>query len=205
VTDNKLPAGQAQARIWDNGQTYPLNNFPVGDHYLIDAAQYQGDWYYAAGSSSDDHIKIYKNPLASLQNTSIGKALPFISLRVAGASEIGFSSNTRFIEVESGQQFGVYDLEVGMRYQYSVQVPLAGPPQWMDGHHLIGASGGKVFVMDYDGTNQQLLTPTNFALGGFFSGDYNHLLTTAPTSDGVPATLENVDMRAGVDLPKSTQ
>jgi len=205
VTDNKLPDGQAQARIWDNGQTYPLNNFPLGDHYLIDAAQYQGDWYYAAGSSGDDHIKLYKNPLASLQNTSVGKALPFISLRVAGASEIGFSINTRFIEVESGQQFGVYDFEVGMRYQYSVQVPLAGPPQWMDGHHLIGESGGKVFVMDYDGTNQQLLTPTNFVLGGFFSNDYNHLLTAAPASDGTSAILENVDMRAGVDLPKSTQ
>jgi hypothetical protein len=205
VTDNKMPAGQAQARIWDNGKTYALDNFPVSDNYLIDATQYQGAWYYAAGSSGDDHIKLYKNPLDSLQNTTVGKALPFISLRVASASKISFSTNARFIEVENGQQFGVYDFETGMRYQYTLQVPLAGAMHWMDGHRLIVESGAKVFVMDYDGINQQSLTPTEFALGGYFSNDYNHLLTTAPGSDGASAVLENVDMRAGVDLPKSTQ
>lgn len=205
VTDNKMPAGQAQARIWDNGQTYALNSFPVGDHYLIDAAQYQGDWFYAAGSSSADHVNLYKNPLDSLQNSSIGKAEAFISLRVNNASKIGFSTNTRFIEVESGQQFGVYDFETDTRFQYTLQAALVGPLQWMDGHRLMGESAGKFFVMDYDGINQQLLTPTNFAEGGFFSSDYNHLLTTAPASDGSSVSLENIDMRAGADLPASTQ
>jgi len=205
VTDNKMPAGQAQARIWDNGQTYALANLVAGSTYLIDAAQYQGDWYYAAGSSANDHIYLYKNPLSSLQDKSVGKALSFISLRVANAQKIGFSTNTRFIEVESGQQFGVYDFETMMRYQYILQAPLTGPMQWMDGHRLIGDSNGQVYVMDYDGTNRQSLTPTDFSLGGFFSADYNHLLTSAPNTDSTAVVLENVDMRAGPDLPASTQ
>ncbi|HXY17957.1 MAG TPA: PEGA domain-containing protein [Candidatus Nitrosopolaris sp.] len=199
VTDNKMPAGQVQARIWDNGPTYALATLAAGDHYLIDAAQYQSDWYYVAGSSGNDHIFLYKNPLSSL--TAGDKALSFISLRVAGADQVGFSANTRFVEAESGQQFGVYDFETMTRYQYTVQAALAGPMHWMDGHRLIGASNGQVFVMDYDGTNQQSLTITDFALGGYFSNDYNHLLTTAPASDGTSVILQNVDMRAGADLP----
>jgi hypothetical protein len=75
----------------------------------------------------------------------------------------------------------------------------------MDGNRLIGDSNGQAYVMDGDGTNKQSLIPTDFVQGGFFSNDYNHLLTTAPASDGVSAVLENVDMRAGADLPASTQ
>jgi hypothetical protein len=205
VTDNKMPAGQAQARIWNNGQTYALDTFSASTNYLIDAAQYQGDWYYAAGSGASDHVNLYKNPLNSLQNTANSKALSFISLRVAGATKISFSTNARFIAAEAGQQFGAYDFETQTRYQYTLQAPLAGVMSWMDGNRLIGDSNGQAYVMDGDGTNKQSLIPTDFVQGGFFSNDYNHLLTTAPASDGVSAVLENVDMRAGADLPASTQ
>ncbi len=201
VTDAGTPAAQVQARIWNNGPTYPLYTFSKGNHYLIDAAQYQGDWYYIAGSDKDDRVDIFKNPLDGLKDPSIGKALPTIALRVIGASKEAFSTNTRFVEIENGQSVGVYDFETQTRYQYSLKPALAGALRWMDGHRLIGQSDGKVFVTDYDGTNQQLLTDSSLKNGGLFSADYNHLFTLAPAAHGA-SILQNVDLRAGSDLPK---
>jgi hypothetical protein len=58
--------------------------------------------------------------------------------------------------------------------------------------------------MDYDGINKQSLTPSSLTGGGFFSQDYHHLLTVV-TSSGSPFVLQDVDMRAGTDLPKNKQ
>jgi hypothetical protein len=75
--------------------------------------------------------------------------------------------------------------------------------QWMDGSRLMGESNGMVFVSDYDGTNSQLLVPTVEPTGGGFSADFNHLFTLQPISGSNSVRLANVDMRAGVDLPKT--
>lgn len=201
VTDQNQLAGQVQARIWDNGQTYPLYSFKAGSQYLIDAAQYQGQWYYFAGSDTDPRINIYKNPIDSIKNPAIGKAVPILALSDLGATHGSFSANTQFIEVESGQRFAVYDIQNANTYIYDLSAPLAGPMGWMDGDRLMGESNGNVFIMDYDNTNQQSIVPTLQPEGGLFSRDYNHLLNLqADGSGGV--NLVDVDMRAGVDLPK---
>jgi len=200
VTDKNAADGMVQARIWNNGQTYPLYTFKAGTQYLIDAAQYSGHWYYVAGSNAEQRVNVYEDPLNSLKNPSVAKAVPLLALNELGATKLGFSTNARFIEVESGQNFAVYDAETQSNYNYSLQAPLAAPMSWMDGHRLIGESAGQVFVMDYDATNQQSLVGTIEPSGGLFSHDYNHLLTF-DQKDGA-TELMNVDMRAGTDLPK---
>jgi hypothetical protein len=202
VTLAGMPAGKAQVRIWQNGHTYPLYAFNAGDKYLLDIASYSGHLYFTAGSSSDGRINIYKDPLGDIQSSDIGRATPMIALRAQGASKVGFSDNARFIEIEGGQNFGVYDLETDNEYQYTLKAPLSAPLEWMDGHRLIGKSNGYVFVMDYDSTNQQNLVPTNTDEGGFFSRDYNQMYTIAPVTGNSNAALQRVDMRAGTDLPK---
>jgi len=202
VTTAGAQTAMVQARIWDNGQTYKLNQFSSGQKYLIDFAQFNGDFYYAAGSDTADRINIYKNPLNQLKDPSQGKAQALLSLHDPGAQKIGFSNNARFIGVENGQHFAVYDIETDSIYQYPISETLADNLSWMDGHRLIGDSGGKIFVMDYDGTNRQLLTDTDMTKGAFFSANYRHMLTTLPAADGSGILLQDVDMRAGADLPK---
>lgn len=201
VTDTKSPAGQVSARIWDNGQTYQLYSFQSGSKYLIDAAQYQGHWYYVAGSNADPRINIYKDPLNDIRDPNIGKATPLLSLNELGATKLSFSDNARFIAAEDGGSFSVYDMETQTSYAYDLPVAIDGPLVWMDGHRLIGSTTGFVFVTDYDGTNEQGLVPTIDSEGGLFSGDYNHMFTLQQTDGGV--ALTNVDMRAGSDLPKN--
>jgi hypothetical protein len=204
VTQNGMPAGLAQARIWDNGPTYPLYNFTAGSHYIIDAAQYAGDFYYIAGSNTDDRVDIFENPLNDITNPAVGEAVPILALRVLGATSESFSTNARFVEIENGQNLAVYDFEFQNRYQYTLKDPLAGPLTWMDGHRLMGESNGSFFVTDYDGTNQQLLVPTDEADGGHFSANYNQLFTLEPVAGSASVELDNVDMLAGADLPKSS-
>lgn len=202
VTADNEPAGKAAARIWDNGKTYGLFEFQAGRHYLIDLAQYQGDFYYFAGSDAEGRVNLYKNPLNDLTDSASGKAVAFLSLGLPGATSGGFSDNAQFIGIENGQHFAVYDLQNNNEYTYSIKDPLSGKLQWMDGNRYIGETGGKVFVTDYDGTNQQLVASTNMPAGGFFSGDYNHLITLSQDSKSSNIILQDVDMRAGTDLPK---
>lgn len=193
--------GMVTARIWNNGQTYKLNEFKAGAVYLIDAAQFQGDFYYAAGSDSSERINVYKNPLDDLRDPAVARALPLLSLRISGAQKIGFSNNARFISIGSSQHIVVHDIETGDSYNYQVKQPLTENMSWMDGHRFVGNSQNKVLIMDYDGTNSHLLTDSTYSKGALFSANYRHLLTTLTLPDSSSVNLLNVDMRAGIDLP----
>jgi len=202
VTDVGAPAGKVTARIWDNTKTYPLYTFNAGQTYLVDTAQFQGHWYYVAGSDTSDRINIFKDPEDSIRDPRFAKAVPLIALSQQGANKLSFSDNARFISAQAGQDFAVYDLETDNSYHYNVKSPLAGNMHWMDGHRLMGLSGGQVFVIDYDNKNQQLVNPSLLNEGGFFSRDYNQMIVIQPNSNGAGTVLERVDLRAGADLPK---
>jgi hypothetical protein len=202
VTDVGAPSGKVAARIWDDGKTYPLYIFNAGQKYLIDAAQFQGHWYYVAGSDTTERINVFKDPIDSVRDPQIGKAIPTIALHAQGATKLSFSNNTRFIGIEAGQTFAAYDLETQESYHYTIQSPLSDVLHWMDGHRWIGLSGGNVFVMDYDHTNQQLLGPSLIPQAALFSRDYNQMITLAPVSSSDSVTLTRIDLRAGKDLPK---
>jgi PEGA domain len=201
VTTSGMQAGQAQARIWDTNKSYPLYTFGAGSQYVLDTAQFQGHSYYVAGSNNDERVNLYKDPISDIKDPAIGKALPLITLREKGATKVSFSSNARFVAVEAGQNLAVYDLEGQEYYRYSVAPALAGILQWMDGHRLIGSADGHIFVMDYDSTNQQQPAVTSLEKGGLFDGDYKHMFTTSAV-EGTGVVLQDVDLRAGTDLPK---
>jgi hypothetical protein len=110
ISTSGAPAGKASARIWDDGKNYLLYSFPPGDKYLIDEAQFQGHWYYVAGSDKSERLDIFKDPEDYIRNPQFGKAVPVLALSETGASSLSFSDNARFISAQSGQNFAVYDL-----------------------------------------------------------------------------------------------
>lgn len=200
VTAQKVAAGQVMARIWQNGKTYPLYTFAAGNKYLLDAAQFQGHWYYVAGSDTADRINIYKDPLDGIKDPATAKAIPLIALSDQGVDNLAFSDNFRFIGVESGQKFGIYDIEMRSRYQYDLPAALSSQMHWMDGSRLVGLSNGSILAMDYDAANQQTLTPAANAEAIFFDKNYNQMFTFTTVNNGV--ALQRTDLRAGADLPK---
>jgi hypothetical protein len=170
---------------------------------MLDIAKFQSHIYYVVGSNTTDRTPIYQDPLNNIEDPTIARAVPLFALNNPGSTKVGFSANARFVAVQSGQSFATYDFEQKEGYQYKLDQPLAGPLDWMDGHRLIGAAGTSVFVTDYDGTNQQLLVTTITPTGALFSRNYNQMYTLAPISGSNAISLERVDMRAGVDLPKT--
>lgn len=200
VTGENAAAGQVAARIWDGDQAHNLYSFKAGAIYLIDQAQFQGNWYYVVGSNTDERVNIYKNPLDSLNDASIARAVPLLSLNIKEATKASFSTNTRFIAAQAGQRLAVYDLEGQDLYRYEIKEPLSGVLRWMDGHRMIGTTNGQVFITDYDSTNPVFLTPSAYLPGGFFNPRFEQFYTIVNTAGG--AALHRVDMRAGADLPR---
>lgn len=203
VTDRNTAVAQASARIWDNGRSWPLATLPVGDKYLIDVARFDDDWYFVAGSNAGPRVNVYKNPLDNIRDPSIKRAVPIAALEITGATEVSFSTNTRFVGVQAGQNFAVFDFERKERHHYSVPAALAEPMQWMDGHRFIGSAGGLVTIFDYDSTNSHSLAPTVQPSGGYFNREYNQMFTLAPIAGSTGAILQRIDMRAGSDLPRA--
>jgi hypothetical protein len=201
ITNAGQPESRVQARIWNSGTTYKLSELSAGTKYMVDLAQFQGNFYYVVGSDTSDRINIYKNPLDNIKNPSIAKALGLLSMHIDNLQKVSFSTNARFVTGQSGQNFAVYDIETGETYHYSVEEHLTDNLSWMDGHRLIGQTGGQILVMDYDGTNKQLLGSTLEPFGGLFSRDFNHLLAVNKSKSG-KIILQDIDMRAGNDLPK---
>jgi hypothetical protein len=204
TTNENSKKNEVETRVWNNGRSYPLRTFSAGTKYLIDGAQFQGHYYYFAGSNTSDRINIYKDPISDIQNPEIGRALPLYALDILGATNAKFSANTRFISVQNKNSFAVYDIEEEFRYKFNLNgAKLTGNLHWMDGHRLMGNNQGKIFVMDYDSTNQHIISSTLLEDGGFFSRDYNKLITLNSVSVSRATTLTSIDMRAGTDLPKN--
>lgn len=202
ITDNGN--GKVQARLWSGGKTYPIYTFATGATYLLAAGQYKGATYIAVGSNTEERVNIYKNPLNDITNPTIGRALPLFGLRQAGGDKLLFSENSQMVSVEAGQKLAVYDLQTNTPYRYDLSQPLDGSMRWLDEFHLIGSSNGSIFVMDYDSTNPIIsLSATSLQDGGYISKDSKHMLTLRSSTGGTE--LVNIDMRAGADLPKTTQ
>lgn len=199
VTSSKT-VGKAQVKVLDKDRSYALVQIVESDKYLIDLAKFQGNFYYAVGGNKTGAVSLFKDPMDGLKDARAGRALPFLAMRLAGADKLSFSANARFIAAENGQNFAVYDLEDKQYYRYTLAPQIVAPAVWMDGHRLIASSGGKVFVMDFDKTNQQMLSATVLPEGAFFDRDFETMFTLSSSSGGYD--LSAVELRAGEDLPK---
>lgn len=202
VTDQNVATGQVEARIWDNNSTYPLYTFTAGSIYLIDAAQYQGHWYYVAGSDKAPRVNIFKDPLDGLKNLDIKNAVPMLSLGGSDNNSLSFSENNRFVVISAGQKIIVYDIERAIRLQFNLSTSLSGPIRWLDSYRWTAQSQGSVLVMDYDSTNLQTLSPTVWDQGAVLDKNSNYLITLAQVDETSSVALQSIDLRAGVDAPK---
>ena len=121
---------------------------------------------------------------------------------IRGGQKASFSTNTRFIGIQASDRMAVYDLENKDTYAYQTKGSMAGLVRWMDGHRLLGLSGGTSAIYDYDGTNFQALVPTTMPSSAFFDRNYERFLSLGmPGPDGT-VELQATYMLAGSDLPK---
>jgi hypothetical protein len=196
ATDQTPTPGKVGIKLRQGDDTFVLREVdPSPTPYLIDMAQYSGDWYVITGSPAENKVYIYKNPVSQLQSEPKIPAAPFRVLRLNNPSFVSFSANTQYIMAESGTSFGVYDAFAGHQYTYTLKNPLDAPQAhatWMDGARLMYVSAGKQLVFDYDGTNAQTLEDSLPQYSPFFDRDYkfsySFTVVQSPATASKPAS-----------------
>ncbi len=184
-----------EIRIKDGSKDYKLRDLPKSPKYLLDIARFSGKWYLSTGSSTDKKAYIYIDPFDDLKAQTGRLPMPKVLLRLNKDLEfLSYSANARFIGVQSGSSFAVYDAENKRQFRYDTKLKLESGNQarWMDGHRMIIESEGKMRVFDFDGQNlQTLVNLSKQQYSAFFDRDYRRLfsLSQNPIDSKKPAFL----------------
>lgn len=205
VTASAANPETAELYMSQNGDKHLLKTLPTAPQYLLDMAQFNGNFYVAAGSTKDGHVFVYKNPADDFNHRPARTPQPFRVLIVPSAEYVSFSGIARFIAVQGAGKFAVYDIETDRQFRYDTKLQLADHQKavWMDGHRLCLISQGNITIFDFDGTNMQTLGAALPAFNPFFDRDYTALFTLAPTA-GAPdkITLQRTELKV---LPNSNK
>lgn len=180
----EVTKGNVGVYVLTGGETFKLRELPSSPTYLVDLAQYNGNWLVAAGAASDDRVYIYRNPITILKANNPEATLSIRTLRIQNPEHLSFSANTQFIAVQSGQTFDVYDALEDRQYHFTINTAFdkgSGKATWMDGHRLLTSTKGKITVFDFDGSNYQLLTGIAVGSTPMFDRDYTNLYALAPS------------------------
>lgn len=180
--------GKVMTMLRDDDVTYKIQEIGAAGPFLLDLARYDGDWLVAVGASGDNKAYVFKNPQSFRKTGKVARLIPAQVLHVAAPNYLAFSSNTRFVMIENGNSFAVYDAETDEGYAYTAALPLdAGQTHatWMDGHRITYASGGKTVLFDYDHTNAQTLAAAAPGFLPFFDRDYEYVYNlVTPVANG---------------------
>lgn len=172
----------------DQTEKYLLKSLPrdPSNRYLLDMAKFENNWYYVTASSQDKFVYLYRNPLKRAEAGNIEPIVPQMSLNLASPQYLSFSDNARFIGMQSGKNFVVFDGELNRVYKYKSQLNI-GPTQqakWMDGHRFSVITDSKVQVFEFDGSNLQTLISSRPESGAYFDRDYKYVFTLINQVDG---------------------
>ncbi len=179
-----------ELHLWQSGQDHLIRTLPASATYLLDMAQFNGQFYMASGASKDGRVYVYKDPFSDLGHHPSRTPQPFRVLIVPSAEYVSFSGVARFISVQEGNNYAVYDIETDRQFHYDIKLQLA-PHQkavWMDGHRLSLVSQGSISVFDFDGLNIQTLSPSLINFSPFFDRDYTAMFTLAPAPNSPDKT-----------------
>lgn len=176
VTAKGADEGKTLVRLKEkDDEPLTVKQISAGTPYLLEMAIYEGDLYLAAGAASENRVFLYRDPIARIKKNPGEPLAPIQILKVVAPNHVSFSANRRFVIVESGDKFSVYDAETDRGYAYQSKAPLDVPQahaEWMDGFRLCYVSGGKLVVFDFDGTNLQTLSDASPIHRPIFDRDY---------------------------------
>lgn len=196
VTNVTGDPSTVEVHLRHNDKDNLLRTLPLASDYLLNMARFNGILYVATGSVADTRTYVYKDPLRAYNNSPPRSPLPFRVLVVPNSQYVSFSSTSRFIAVQGGSNFAVYDIETSRQFRYDINLPLATPQKasWMDGHRLVLNSGGNINIFDFDGTNLQTL---GAALPDFvpsFNPDFSAMFSLR--SNGDRSVLIRTELKA---------
>lgn len=203
VTGEGAKKGSVNVNIIKGNDKFKVRELPASKTYPIDITRYDNEWFMAVGTDTDKKAYVFHEVFRELERSASLPPTPTAVFRLGQIDDISVSANTRFISVQGGSEFAIYDAEHDRRYQYNTKLKLAKgqKAKWMDGHRLAVVSAGKLTVWDYDGINTQTLVSANPAFIPFFDRDYDFLYAIAPSTKTKGQTaVTKTPMRTQADL-----
>ena len=191
ATDAGATVGKAFIKLLEAGKSYELRTVAAGSQYLLQLNQYNGTLYVAVGVAAEDKVYVYQDPVSILQAVPALPLVPSTILKVTAPNSLLFSTTDRFISLEGGQAFAVYDIVNDKTYGYQLTIPVVAGSHavWMDGARLDLVSDGKLVVFDYDDANQQTLDTALPGSAAYFDSKYQWLYNLAPSTDSTQTSL----------------
>lgn len=179
ATQKDVAEGRAEFRILEGDKTYTLKNVAQSDNYVMDISKYDGQWYYVAGSSSENMAFVYEDPLSSLKKPEQTSVNVISIMRLENPRFVSFSAGTQFIGLQSGNKILTLDLEKNHQYRLKLEseIPLDQKIKWMDGHRYYYTANNQSYIVDFDGSNEETLVTSELNPGPFFDRDYDNVFT----------------------------
>lgn len=179
VNENK------EVHLMQKDKDYFIRTLPETTNYLLDYAEFNNKAYLAAGSPADGKTYVYVDPLKGLTQVPVRTPQPLRVLIVDRSEYLSFSAIARFIMVQGGSKFAVFDAETGRQFRYDVGLKLSEHQKavWMDGHRVTLVADSKFTVFDFDGVNTQVLSGANPGSQGFFNRDYDAYFTLLTSAE----------------------
>ncbi|HET9174274.1 MAG TPA: PEGA domain-containing protein [Candidatus Saccharimonadales bacterium] len=199
VTDADVPTGHVEITMQVGATTYPLRSVLSSSTYLLQAASYNGPLYVVVGSSAENKVYIYKDPVGQINAHPDHAALAMRAMKIAAPSYLAFSATAQFVLTENSASVVIYDLENSRSYTYTLHTPLDVPQThvtWMDGDRLVYVSGGTLQVVDYDNSNAQGLMKSLPSYQPFFAPDFQHVYVLAPGTTAPAVDLTTTSLIA---------
>jgi hypothetical protein len=173
ATNDGDSSDQSSIMFSNLAKTYLIKNITKTSDYMLNISSYGGHYYYLVGGGG-----IYDYIYQDLANQPPGKnklPMPYtLMVNTAQPQNGSNSTNQRYISLQSGNNFSVYDIQTQSHYRYSLSSNLSDPnfASWMDDNRLISFSSGKMIIFDFDGTNLVNVVQANNSFDGLFSPGY---------------------------------
>ncbi|MGH7196320.1 MAG: PEGA domain-containing protein [Candidatus Saccharimonadales bacterium] len=148
------PASKQQVvGIYERDEAKIARTFPLDNPIRIAYAEYFQHTYLAV-SDEAGVTQLIRDP-----QTSSSKQVTKLELGKR-ADWLKFSNNGRMLVSGSGNSLLTYDLELNETYTKTLDfgVPITQPLNWLDDYYLWTDAGGRLRVVEFDGTNDHEIT-----------------------------------------------
>lgn len=180
ATNKDAPEDKTLIRLAQSEQSFTIRQAPRDTTFSMGLADFNDEQVVVAGAKSENRVFVYQSPLDNLREEQV--AVPVQILKVDNPTQLKFSKNARFVMIQGGNNFAVYDSETDRAYAYQLDLPQDTPVDravWMDGHRMTVTNQDKVVVFDFDGTNQHSLMPSRSGFKPAFNPAYTLVYSLA--------------------------
>ena len=181
ITTKNSSTGKATVNSVDGDKTFLIGevDYDPNGQYILEAAQFSGDWYYVVGSKVSEKVHVYKNPQNFADSIKVKSPNIFTTLRSGIPQHVGFSPQKRFILVHGAQIFSIYDTNTKTSYRINLpgQLDTGTTISWVNEFIVQYSIGGKLIYSEFDGKNSREMATIKAPYLGYTDESFKRLYT----------------------------